>query len=341
MHWKRHLPVLAVLTALLWYGATRNYLLFHAVVEFANITIYLFAAFLGVFASRMTPDPFLHGVSVVYFAMSLVTVVHTLAFEGMGVFPGWTANHPTQLWMLMRFIHGLGIPLTLLFSNRPGFVRVFTAGAVLSVFGGILLIAAGLFPDCFIPGEGLTFFKVAGEYAVALMLVLSILYSLVFRREEARRYGYSFEISLACFIASGMVFTLYTDVYGFFNMLGHMLHGYGAYVLLFGFVVDSAQTLMDRHFHDLNEQIRAMNRELEDRVAQRTRELEEANARLAADIARRKAVEEHLRKAKEEAEEGNRAKSAFLATMSQRKASRSERSSEGTRSALRSTASSV
>ena len=316
MRWRRHLPILAVLTVLLWYGATRNYLLFHSLVEFADITIYLFAAFLGVFASRMTPDPFLHGISVVYFSMALVTAVHTLAFEGMGVFPGWTANHPTQFWMLMRFIHGIGIPLTILLSSRPKFIRVFTAAAVVSVFGGILLIATGYFPDCFIPGEGLTPFKVGGEYAVALLLVASMLYSLAFRREEARRYGYAFEISLACFVASGMVFTLYTDVYGFFNMLGHILHGYGAYVLLFGFVVKSAQTLMDRHFHDLNEQIRAMNRELEDRVAQRTRELEEANSRLAADIARRKEVEEHLRKAKEDAEEANRAKSAFLATMS-------------------------
>ena len=209
---------------------------------------------------------------------------------------------------------------------------------LLSVFGGILLIAAGYFPDCFIPGEGLTLFKVAGEYAVALLLVLSILYSLAYRRREARRYGYSFEISLACFIASGMAFTLYTDVYGFFNMLGHILHGYGAYILLFGFVVKSAQTLMDRHFYDLNEQIRNMNRELENRVAQRTRELEETNALLASDIARRKEAEEHLRTAKEEAEEANRAKSAFLATMSQREASRSKRPSEGTKSARRSTA---
>ncbi len=178
----------------------------------------------------------------------------------------------------------------------------------------------------------------AGEYAVALLLVLSILYSLAYRRREARRYGYSFEISLACFIASGMAFTLYTDVYGFFNMLGHILHGYGAYILLFGFVVKSAQTLMDRHFYDLNEQIRSMNRELENRVAQRTRELEDANALLASDIARRKEAEEHLRTAKEEAEEANRAKSAFLATMSQREASRSKRPSEGTKSARRSTA---
>jgi len=304
MRWKRHLPILTVLTVVFWYGATRNYLLFHSVVEFANITIYLFAAFLGVFASKMTPDPFLYGISVVYFALALVTALHTLAFEGMGVFPGWTANH------------GLGIPLTLLFSAHPRFVRAFTAGAVLTTFGGILLVATGYFPDCFLPGEGLTFFKVTGEYIVALLLAGSILYSLKFRRDEAKLYGYSFELSLACFIASGMAFTLYTDVYGFFNMLGHILHGYGAYILLLGFVVKSAQTLMDRHFHDLNEQIRRMNRELEDRVAQRTLELETANALLAEDIARRKEAEDRLRRAKEEAEEANRAKSVFLATMS-------------------------
>ncbi len=247
----RYLLVFAVLTAFLWYGATKNYLLFHSVVEFGNITIYLFVGFLGVFASHMTPDPFLYGLSAIYFSMSLVTAFHTLGYYGMGVFHGWTANEPTQFWILMRFIQGAGIPLVLLFSSRPRFIRIFSAVMGIVTLGGIALVFVGLFPDCFLPGTGLTPFKIGGEYVVALLLVLSIAYSLRVRREEEVDRSRSFEVSLGCFVLAGMSFTLYTDVYGFFNMLGHVLHGMGAWILLTGFVTKSVTALLDRHFYDL------------------------------------------------------------------------------------------
>lgn len=227
MRYGRDLSFFAALTALLWYGATKNYLFFHSAVELGNIAIYLFVGFLGVFASRMTPDPFLQGLSAIYFSMSFVTALHTLAYHGTGVFPGWTANEPTQFWMLMRFIQGAGIPLVLLFSTRPRFTRLFPAGMAAFTLGGVFLVFAGLFPDCFTPGAGPTPFKVGGEYAVALLLVVSIVYSLHARRHVELDRSHSFELSLACFALAGMSFTLYTDVYGFFNMLGHVLHGTG------------------------------------------------------------------------------------------------------------------
>ncbi|MFZ5949251.1 MAG: PAS domain S-box protein, partial [Candidatus Rifleibacteriota bacterium] len=55
---------------------------------------------------------------------------------------------------------------------------------------------------------------------------------------------------------------------------------------------------------------------LEERVRDRTSELERANAELAREIAARKEFEKQLKKSKEEAESANLAKSEFLANMS-------------------------
>ena len=67
---------------------------------------------------------------------------------------------------------------------------------------------------------------------------------------------------------------------------------------------------------NLLRQTRLHAQELEDRVLQRTGQLEQANATLREEIARRAAVEADLMRAKEAAESADRAKSAFLANMS-------------------------
>lgn len=64
------------------------------------------------------------------------------------------------------------------------------------------------------------------------------------------------------------------------------------------------------------QEVRAINAELERRVYERTAALEELNATLRAEVARRSRTEEELRQAKENADHANRAKSRFLAAAS-------------------------
>ncbi|MBV9173913.1 MAG: response regulator [Chloroflexi bacterium] len=64
------------------------------------------------------------------------------------------------------------------------------------------------------------------------------------------------------------------------------------------------------------EALRRANDELEQRVAERTAELADANERLHQELAERRRTEEELQRAKEAAEAANRAKSTFLANMS-------------------------
>ncbi|MFH1077435.1 MAG: MASE3 domain-containing protein [Pseudomonadota bacterium] len=84
-----------------------------------------------------------------------------------------------------------------------------------------MLFFYGLFPDCFIEGKGLTPFKIASEYIISFILVLSVLY-LRKRREFFEKPVLNLLIgSIIITIASELAFTLYRDVYGFFTLLGH------------------------------------------------------------------------------------------------------------------------
>ena len=64
------------------------------------------------------------------------------------------------------------------------------------------------------------------------------------------------------------------------------------------------------------EALQRANEQLEDRVEQRTAELQAINARLQTEVQERKRAEQALRRAKDEAEAGLRARSQFLAMMS-------------------------
>ena len=140
-----------------------NYLLFHSIVEVAGLAV-AFSIFLIVWNTRdVVPDAFflLLGVSFLY--IGAIDLLHTLAYSGMGVFPGETAELATQLWLAARYFQAgalLGASLLIgratLTRDRRRDTALFVAACTVAtalLFGAI---AAGVFPPAFVDGSGLT-----------------------------------------------------------------------------------------------------------------------------------------------------------------------------------------
>ncbi len=316
MKTKHHALILLTAAIALFFLSQQNFLLFHAVVEFGSMGIFLFAVFLGFFATRLVRSPFLYGLSVTYFCVTIINFFHTLGYYGMGVFPQWTVNEPTQLWILGRYIHSVGILLAILLAEKKYFSQLITMFLALFSFSGIALIFFGLFPACLDAATGLTPFKIASEYITVVLFGLSI-YLFMNRPQTRNMRAYdAFARSLLFFLAAGLAFTLYADVYGILNVIGHMFYFLGAYILLTGFIIPYTQEILDAHFFALNDKIRRLNRNLEKRVRKRTKELEEMMTQLEEDAAKRQIVEEGMLRAKIETEMALKARNEFIATMS-------------------------
>ncbi|WP_051183090.1 MASE3 domain-containing protein [Desulfocurvibacter africanus] len=197
--------------------------LFHSLVEFFSIAIGV-SIFLILWNTRdHTKSSYFRIVGVAFLSISFVDLLHTLAYKGMGVFIGYDANLPTQLWIVARYIQGV----SLLFAPfvvhwRLRFVPTLAVFAALT--GGLLLsVFTGWFPDCYVEGFGQTRFKIVSEYVISLILLASMGAHYVHRDRfpvEVFRY-----LIAAVFlsIASELAFTTYVSVFGMANALGHFL----------------------------------------------------------------------------------------------------------------------
>lgn len=247
------LLVLAPLLAGLYFLSRANYLLFHAIVECFSIIVACGIFMIAWNSRRFQENGFFLCLGVASLCVAGVDFLHTLSYKNMGVFPDAGANLPTQLWIVGRYLEAAGLVLAPFFvARRP------SAGPLLGGFLvlGTALVATvfrGLFPDCYRSPEGLTAFKVGSEYLVCLLLAGSL--ALVRRRRKAfdpdslRLLG----LAVCALIAAELSFTLYTDVFGFFNMAGHLFKVLGFYFIYRGVVEAGLSRPFDLLFRELKQ----------------------------------------------------------------------------------------
>ena len=211
-----------LLVAVLYILSRYNYLLFHGLAELFSIAI-AWAIFMIVQNSRQYLDNhYFSFISIAYLFVSVLDLLHMLAYKGMGVFSGQDANLPTQLWIMARYTQSLSMviaPFLVEKKINPGLISAVYAAIVL------FLVASAyqwdLFPDCFIEGLGLTAFKKTSEYLISILLVISA--ALLFKkRQEFDPYILKILIAATGLtILSELVFTFYINVFGLSNFVGH------------------------------------------------------------------------------------------------------------------------
>jgi signal transduction histidine kinase len=195
-----------------------------------------------------------------------VDLIHTLAYKGMGVFPGYGANLPTQLWIAARYLESVSLLLAPLFLKRPLNPYLALGSYALAAVMLLLAIFGGVFPACFIEGTGLTRFKVGSEYLICLILAGALIFLLKNRREFHPRVVSLLGWSIVLTIAQELSFTLYVDVYGLFNMIGHYLKILSFYLIYKAIIETGLVRPYDVLFRNLKlskEQVEAANRELQ------------------------------------------------------------------------------
>ena len=251
-----------------------GYLMFHGLAEIFSIVIACGIFMVGWNARGFLQSHYLLFIGIAYLYVGGIDLLHTLAFKGMGVFDGYDANLPTQLWVGGRYLQAISLLFATFFIRRrlrPP--RVFLG---YSIATGLFLASIfywKIFPDCFVEGVGLTPFKIFSEYIICLILLASIGLLLKNAREFDRDVLFFLVGSLLAAIASELAFTTYLSVYGFANLVGHLLKIVSFYLIYRAIIETGLVSPYKLLFWDLKQSEEALwkaHDELEEKVAERT-----------------------------------------------------------------------
>ena len=280
-----------------------NYLLFHTLAELFAIVVACSIFMLAWNARRMLDNDFLLFLGVAYLFVAGLDLLHTLAYDGVGVFGDRGVNPATQFWISARSVEALSLLAAFLFLNRR-----LPRTPVFAIYGVVFALLTGsilrweIFPACFVDGEGLTPFKQGMEYLIIAVLgvALGLLYynRLRFDGQVVRLMAAAVVLTMF----AELCFTLYTRPDGFFNMLGHyfkLASFWFIYKALIETGLRQPYQLLYRELKQGAAALRIERDQLERRVEERTADLRRAVAKLQRRTAQLRRLAALLTKAEE------------------------------------------
>ena len=264
-----------------------NYLLFHAVAEMICLVIFFSITILAAHANTISSKdvhPFFLFLGIASFFIGILIFLHTLAYKGMGVFPGNTANLATQLYIISRYMLSLSFMAAALFS--PKIFKTYWIVFFYIMISVLLLLTVfywRIFPACFIEGQGLTLFKIISEYIICTIFIGAIVLLYLNRANfDAKVLKYTF-LALGFAIVGELFFTFYMGVYDFANMVGHLLQIISAFYIYRGLV----ETSLVAPYQSLFSELKAKSEET--KIA-----LNQANEQLFLELEKKRRAQQEL-----------------------------------------------
>ncbi|MFC1867506.1 MASE3 domain-containing protein [Thermodesulfobacteriota bacterium] len=255
----------------LYFTNLYSYLLFHSLSEIFSVIVACAIFMVAWNSRRFLDNNYLMFLGMAYLFIGGLDLLHTLSYKGMGVFQGYGADLPTQLWIGARYVESISLLIAPLFLNRKVEIRyvatcysIITVLLLISIFGDI-------FPECFIEDEGLTLFKKISEYLIALILIGSIILLFKNRKEFDERIFQFLVMSIILTVCGELAFTFYINVYGFSNLVGHYFK-IASFYLIYKAIIETGlvkpYSLLFRNLKKSEEAFRDERNKLKDALEQ-------------------------------------------------------------------------
>jgi hypothetical protein len=252
-----------------------SYNLFHGLAELFSVVVEASVFVIAWNGRRYFVNNYVLSLGIALLFVAGAEVLHTFAYQGLNVFPEYTTNLPTQLWIVARSLQALALfaaPLLMRYRLRAGWYLA-AVGTIWAIL--VVLVFTRVFPTAFVEGSGLTTFKIGSEYVICAFL-LAALGLLVWRRRafEARVFR-GIAAAIVVTIVSEILFTLYSTPFGFINMAGHLLKIVAFYLIYRAVILTALARPYNLLFRELKQSEEAL-REREEQQRKIADALQEA-----------------------------------------------------------------
>ena len=245
--------------AALYLTSLYSFLLFHALAEGFAIVVACGLFMVAWNTRHLVENHYLLFLGIAFPYVALLDLLHTLAYQGMSVFPGFGADLPTQLWVAGRYLETLALLAAPVYLRRR--FNPWVMAAVMGLITGLVTASIfwwRIFPTCYSAETGLTPFKATSEYLISGLLLVAAW--LIYRRraELGPRVFRLMLGAVVCTIIAELLFTLYVSVYGLSNLAGHFFK-IAAYFLVYKAIIESSLTRpYETLFRDLKQRESAL-----------------------------------------------------------------------------------
>jgi len=204
-----------------------NFLSLHILLELFSVSVAFAIIIQGwmIFPHNLSLHRLL--VSALFLSVCILDILHILTYKGMPFFLVENSiQTATWFWIFARFTVALGMLIVIILKDRSISEKMRLVFFSLSflytiIVGSIILGFSSVLPSLIIDGGGLTPLKVILEYIISILLFISML--IIFHRYKRRKsISYLALITAIGFgILSEFIFTVYSHIYDFENLLGH------------------------------------------------------------------------------------------------------------------------
>ena len=206
-----------------------GYLPLHTLLETISVVIAMLVFAVGWNAHRRGLPGNILLLSCAFFGVGALDFTHTLSYTGMPDFV--TPSSPDKaidFWLAARTLAAIALFAVSMLAWRKlsssifRYIALASVCILVAVLHWLFLYHNELLPEAFIPGRGLTPFKINYEYAlVALNLVTALV--LLKRMRTPLPFNAAAMFGAVCAMAlSEYFFTIYTDFTDIYNLLGHI-----------------------------------------------------------------------------------------------------------------------
>jgi signal transduction histidine kinase len=270
-----------------------SYLLFHNTIEIFTIVIAFAISAIAWNSRRIADNNYFLFIGIAFLFVGGLDLLHTLSYKGMDLFPGFNgSNLATQLWIATRYVFALTLLFALLLARRK--IKPTLISATYAITFSLLIFSIFYwknFPQAYVENVGLTTFKVASEFAISAILLVSIFLLNNKKKEFSSHVFKMIIIGTILAIATEMAFTLYSDVYGIANLVGHLLDAASFYFIYLALIQTSLTRPYELLFRNLTHSQAALS--------SRAEELTKANQKLQKEISEKEAAKQALKENEE------------------------------------------
>lgn len=240
--WQPTLWLLSLLTSILifvWlapfahpFENLADYLPIHTALETLSVVLAALVFAVGWHAFVLSRAINVVLIACAFFAVALLDFGHLMSYAGMPDFvTPYFASKPIAFWLAARFIAAIAILASVIMgwralrTQRTCYLIAALSIAYIAIVYLYILFQPGALPETFIEGSGLTPFKMAAEYLIISIHLLSAVLLVFFMRKPSSdniEYAKNLFIAVCLMALSELSFTLYSSFTDVFNLLGHL-----------------------------------------------------------------------------------------------------------------------